>query len=63
MAEIRHGYSASRGDNSRLPKLDPDVVRKAQMTVAENSENAEEASMLLDMLGIHPNDWSSDVDI
>lgn len=63
MAEIQHGYSASRRDDSRLPHLELSVVRKAQLTVAENSGDAEEASMLLAMLGIHPDDWSSDVDI
>lgn len=63
MTEIGHRHSASRTDDSRLPRLAPGSAEAAQRIVAANSVDAEEASMFLDMLGIHPKDWSDHGDL
>ena len=63
MADMMRTHNVSRRDDSRLPQLDPEVVRKARLTVLENAEDADEAEMLLNMLGLHPNDWNDNGDV
>lgn len=63
MADMTRTNIVSRRDDSRLPQLDREVVRRAQQAVLSHVDNADEAEMLLNMLGLHPNDWNDNGDV
>lgn len=53
----REYFNTCRTDDRRLPDIKPEIVRRAQLTVADRARDIEDAATLLSMLGIHPVDW------
>lgn len=66
MPDMRHSReyaSSSRPDDARLPHLDPDTVRDAQRVILSNAKDAEDAALLMTILGIDPEDWTGEENV
>lgn len=57
MSDMPRHESVGRLGNSRIPVLNLDTVRLAQLAIADRTESVEEAEKLMHMLGVHPSDW------